>query len=165
MNRVIVRFAVLALFLTAVPVTAQGGWSSIASAGVITGQDLGLYTADFASIGLKPGSTGHFIARYNVSKFGAVFTDTPSWTTLEMTYFDNSPFSDVSAHLFQVDRCTGASVFICKFLSIDSPVPRCHSCTFPAGTINFTTHEYFVEIVVNRSISNPDPRAFAVRIF
>lgn len=166
MNRAIVRFAVLVLFLAAVPVTAQQAWTSTGSTGTVDEASLGIYATNLASIGFTPGPTGGIQARYNVTNtFGGGFTDTPPWNVLEMTYFDSSVSSSVTATLFQVNRCTGAVTVLCSVNSVDATTNTCQSCTFPAGSINFAGNIYWVELRMGRSVNTVNPQLIALRIF
>ena len=167
MNRIIVRFAVLALLLAVVPVTAQQqAWTAVGSTGAVDEASLGLYATNIASLGFQPNPVGSVVARYNVTNaFGGGLTDTPPWNLLEMTYFDNSPSSVVSAALFEVDRCTGAVTVLCSMNSFDAAGNTCNRCTFAAGTINFATSNYFVEVRVSRSVNTVNPQLIALRIF
>lgn len=167
MNRTILRFAFLALLLAAVPVTAQQqAWTAVGSTGAIDEASLGLYATNVASLGFQPNPVGSVVARYNVTNtFGGGFTDTPPWNVLEMTYFDNSPSSQVSAALFRVDRCTGAVTIVCSMTSVDAAGNTCNRCSFATGAINFATSNYFVEVRVSRSINTVNPQLIALRIF
>lgn len=164
MNRII-RFAALALFLAAIPAAAQQGWTAAGSTGTVDEANLGMYATNLASFGFQPAPTGTVVARYNVTNaFGGGFTDTPPWNVLEMTYFDNSPQSQVSAILFQVNRCTGAISVLCSMNSIDAAANSCQTCTF-GGPINFATSMYFVEVRVSRSVNTVNPQLIGLRIF
>lgn len=166
MKRAIVRFAVLALFLAAVPATAQQAWTAVGSTGAIDEASLGLYATSISSLGFQAGPTGTVFARYNVTNtFGGGFTDTPPWNTLEMTYFDNAGTSNVTAILYEVDRCTGTTTVVCGISSIDNAANTCQTCNFAAGTINFATSNYVVEVRVSRSSNAVNPQLIALRIF
>ena len=166
MNRAIVRFAVFALFLAVVPVTAQQGWTSVGSAGTLDEASLGLYATNLGSLGFQPAPTGSVVARYNVTNaFGGGFTDTPPWNIMEMTHFDNSVNSSVSAVLFQVTRCTGAVSVLCSINSVDNAANTCQTCGFAGGSINFLNSNYFVEVRVSRSVNTVNPQLIALRIF
>lgn len=166
MNRAIVRLAVFALFLAAVPVTAQQGWTAVGSTGTLDEASLGLYATNLASLGFQPAPTGSVVARYNVTNaFGGGFTDTPPWNALEMTYFDNSVNSSVSAVLFQVNRCTGAISVVCSVNSVDNAANTCQTCGFAAGSINFLNSMYFVEVRVSRNVNTVNPQLIGLRIF
>lgn len=166
MKRAIVRFAVLALFLAVAPVTAQQGWTAVGSTGALDEASLGLYATNGPLLGFLPTPVGTVVARYNVTNaFGGGFTDTPPWNILEMTYFDNSPSSVVSATLFQVNRCTGAVTVLCSMNSVDNAGNTCQSCGFAAGSINFGASNYFVEVKVNRTVAAVNPQLIALRIF
>jgi hypothetical protein len=166
MKRAFVRFAVLALFLAAVPAAAQQAWTAVGSTGAIDEASLGLYSTSISSLGFVAGPTGTVFARYNVTNaFGGGFTDTPPWNILEMTYFDNSVSSNVTAVLFKVDRCTGATSVVCGMSSIDAAANTCQTCAIPAGAINFATSNYVVEVRVSRNTNAVNPQLIALRIF
>jgi hypothetical protein len=166
MKKAIVRCAVLTLFLAALPVTAQTrAWSAVGSTGSIDETSLGSYAVNTTSLFHQSAAVGTVVARYNVTNTSGG-TDTPPWTTLEMTYFDIDAGSTVSATLIQVDRCTGFPRTICSVTSVDATSQRCVSCTFPAGTtINFATSLYVVEARVTRSATNDLPQLIGLRIF
>jgi hypothetical protein len=166
MKRNIVRLAVLVLFLAAVPVTAQQAWTAVGSTGAPDEASLGTYGTNGPQFGFRPGPTGTVVARYNVTNaLGGGFTDVPPWNAMEMTYFDNSPSSLVTAILYQVNRCTGVVSVVCGMNSVDAATNTCQTCTFGAGSINFGTSNYFVEVRVNRSVNTVNPQLIALRIF
>ncbi len=168
MKNAVIRCAVLAFFLAALPMSAQtGAWTAVGSSGDIDEASLGIFAVNTATLQHLGGALGSVIARYNVTNtFGGAITDAPPWTTLEMTYFDSAAASVVSANLFQVDRCTGATTFICGANSVDATAPACASCTFPAGTvINFAASHYIVEVRVFRNVNTVFPQLFGLRIF
>ncbi len=168
MKRAIVRCAVLAFFLAALPMAAQSGaWSAVGSSGDIDEASLGIFAVNLASLQHQAGAVGSVVARYNVTNtFGGGITDLPPWDTLEMTYLDPGATSSVSATLFQVNRCTGAISFVCGVSSTDSTAPSCVSCNFPAAAaINFAQSLYFVEVRVTRTANNVFPQLIGLRIF
>jgi hypothetical protein len=167
MNRTIVRLTVLALFLITVPVAAQSGaWSAVGSTGSIDEANLGIYAVNGPALMHLGGALGTIQARYNVTNtFGGGLTDTPPWTTLELTYFDNSPSSAIGAVLWQVNACTGATTPLCTVGSADAPVNSCKTCNFPAGSINFGTSLYFVEVRLSRNVAGVTPQVIGLRIF
>lgn len=167
MKRIILRCAVLALSLAAVPLSAQTqAWTSVGSTGTIDRASLGLYATSSATLGFAPAPTGTVVARYNVTNaFGGGFTDTPPWNIFEMTYFDNSASSGVSAVLYEVDRCTGIITVVCGMNSSDAAANTCTRCTFATGTINFATSNYVVEVRVSRTTNAVNPQLIALRIF
>jgi hypothetical protein len=167
MNRAILRFTVLAFFLAALPMAAQSGaWTAVGSTGSIDESALGIFAVNGAALQHQAGATGTIFARYNVTNtFGGGLTDTPAWDTLEMTYFDNSPSSAIAAVLLQVDRCTGATTVLCNVSSVDAAAPTCRRCTFPAGSINFGTSHYYVEVRLSRSVTTVTPQVIGLRIF
>jgi hypothetical protein len=166
-NRAIVRFAVLAFILAALPAAAQSGaWTAVGSTGAIGEISLGIYSFAGPVLQHRAGINGTVLANYNVTNtFGGGVTDVPPWTTLEVTWFDSSPNSFISAALLGVDRCTGAVTFLCNINSVDNPTVVCPSCTFPAGSINFGTTAYFVQVRMARNLNTVIPQVFHLRIF
>jgi hypothetical protein len=162
----IVRCAVLALFLAALPLAAQtGAWTAVGSTGSIDEASLGIYAVGTHNLLHQAGAVGTVVARFNVTNtFGGGITDTPPWTRLEMTYFDIDPASTVSATLIQVNRCSNVTSVVCGVTSIDALQPTCVSCTFPAG-LNFGANNYVVEVRVSRTATNVAPQLFGLRIF
>lgn len=159
-------YAVLALF-AALPVAAQtGAWTAVGSTGSLDEASLGIYAVGTNNLLHKAGATGTIVSRFNVTNtYGGGITDTPPWTTLELTYFDIDPASTVSATLFQVNRCSNTSSVVCGVNSVDSLSVTCITCTFPAGTINFGAGNYVVEVRVARTSTNTAPQMFGLRIF
>lgn len=167
MNRAIARCAVLAFFLAALPMAAQtGAWSEVGSTGSIDETALGIYAVNGAVLQHRAGSTGTVFARYNVTNtFGGGLTDAPPWNTLELSYFDNSVSGTMAAVLLQVNRCTGAQTVLCNVSSVDAAAPTCRTCNFPAGSINFGTNLYYVEVRLSRSSTAVTPQVIGLRIF
>lgn len=166
MKRTAVRFAVLLFFVTILPMAAQtGAWTAVGSDGTLDETSLGIYATNPNALLHLGGATGTVVARYNVTNtFGGGLTDTPPWNTLEMSYFDNSPNSSVSAILYRVNRCSSTIVALCSVTSTDAAAPTCASCNFTAG-INFNAFNYVVEVRVSRSVPNVTPQLFSVRVF
>jgi len=169
MKNAVIRCAVVALFLVSLPLAAQtGAWTAVGSTGDIDEASLGIFAVNVATLQHLPAAAGTVVARYNVTNtYGGGITDLPAWNTLEMTYFDNSAMSFVSASLYQVNHCTGITNLICTVTSVDAAAPMCLACNFPAGTvINFGANLYVVEARVNRMMNNVvPPQLIGLRIF
>lgn len=165
MNRIIVRFAVLALFLIAVPVTAQMGWTSVGSTGAVDEGSQGLYQATLQWMQFQAAATGIIIARYNVTNTYGGLTQTPPWDTLAMGYLDDSPSGLVNATLYQVNLCTGAMTTLCSVSSIDASHFTCKTCSFPSGSIDFAANFYFVEARISRGGTSVNPLLTMLRVF
>ena len=66
--RTTVRYAVLALFLTALPLTAQTGvWTAVGSTGSIDEASLGIYAVGTTNLLHQAGAVGTVVARFNVT--------------------------------------------------------------------------------------------------
>ena len=171
MKNAVIRCTVVALFLAALPVAAQtGAWTAVGSSGDIDEASMGIFAVNLSTLQHQPGAVGSVVARYNVTNtFGGGLTDTPPWTTMEMTYLDvpvAGSIGTVSASLFEVDRCTGAISFICSINSVDGNAPACLTCTFPSTTvINFGASHYVVEVRVFRNMNNVFPQLIGLSIF
>lgn len=159
--------AVFALFLTALPMAAQTGvWTAVGSTGSIDEASLGIFAVGTTNLLHQAGAVGTVISRFNVTNtYGGAISDAPPWTTLELTYFDIDPASTVSATLFRVNRCSNASSVVCGVTSVDNNLVTCVTCTFPAGSINFATGNYVVEVRVSRTAANTSAQLFGLRIF
>jgi len=165
MKRTVFRCAAFALCFAALPMVAQTGvWTAVGSTGSIDEASLGLYATNTTNLLHQAGALGTVVSRFNVTNtFGGGFTDTPPWTTLEMTYFDIDA-ATVSATLFRVNRCSNVSNVVCSVTSVDALNPTCVSCTFPAA-LNFGAFNYVVEVKVTRTATNQAPQLFGLRIF
>lgn len=166
MKRAIVRCAVLALFLAALPLAAQSGaWTAVGSTGTVDEASLAIHAVNTNNLTFLGASTGNIVARYNVTNtFGGGITDAPPWTTLQMSYFDIAATSSVSATLFRLNNCSNVLNVICGVTSVDAVAPACVSCNFPAGSINFATGSYVVEVRLSRTAAAL-PQLFSLRIF
>ena len=167
MKKTTVRCAVLVLFLAALPLAAQSGaWTAVGSTGSIDEASLGIYAVGTTNLLHQAGAVGTVVSRFNVTNtYGGGITDAPPWTTLELTYFDIDPASTVTATLFRVNRCSNVSSVVCGVTSVDSTNVTCVTCTFPAGTINFGSNNYVVEVRVSRTATNTSAQLFGLRIF
>jgi hypothetical protein len=161
-----VCYAVFAL-LAALPVAAQTGvWTAVGSTGSIDEASLGIYAVGTNNLLHKAGTVGTVVSRFNVTNtYGGGITDTPPWTTLELTYFDIDPSSTVSATLFRVNSCSNVFNVVCGVNSVDATSVTCMTCTFPPGTINFGAGNYVIEARVVRSGTNTAPQLLGLRIF
>lgn len=147
-------FALVALLaLISLPAAAQSGaWTSVASVGALDPTQDPLYTTTSTDLAFRSNQTGTITARYNVTNtYGGGVSDTPPWTTLEMTYTDNSASGFINAMLVEVDPCTNNGRLICFLSSVDVSSPSCTTCTFPSNSINFGTKLYYVEVNISRT--------------
>lgn len=167
MEKAVFRCAVFMLFLATLPMAAQSGaWTAVGSTGSIDEASLGIYAVNTTNLFHQTSAVGTIISRFNVTNtYGGGITDAPPWTTLEVTYFDIDPASTVSATLYRVNRCSNVSSTVCSVTSVDSTNVTCVTCTFPAGTINFSANNYVVEVRVSRTATNTSVQLFGLRIF
>ncbi|HEX4961678.1 MAG TPA: hypothetical protein VF173_12615 [Thermoanaerobaculia bacterium] len=164
----------LALYIVAItfglsvcPLAAQtGAWTAVASTGAIDPSSLNSY--DFAGYNLlhRYLAVDDVIAHYNVTNtFGGGITDRPSWTTLELTSWDNSPTSYVMATLFRIRSCTGTVERVCDVTGRDGLENSCNTCKFQPDTFDFSNSLYYVEIRIHRDKPDIGPMAIGLRIY
>ena len=162
MKRFLLALAILAL---ALPAAAQINpvWTAAASTGAIDESSLGFYSVNLSSLGYLTGSASlnRVVARYNVTNLAG--TSNPTWSTLELGYFDNSPASTVLATLYRVNFCTGSVTALCTVTSVDASGNTCNRCNFTAP-LDFTTNAYFVEVSISRTSTAVSPQAILLRI-
>jgi hypothetical protein len=89
----------------------------------------------------------------------------PGWTTLQLSGFDQSAGTIVSATLRRVRTCNSQVETVCT-ATLTSPTQTCAQCNAAAlGPIDFSTFTYFVEVTVDRSTSAEQPRCDTLRLF
>jgi hypothetical protein len=167
MKRVLVSLAVAVAVFAGLPLMAQTGtWTAVASTGVVDESAVGIYAFGTTNLGYNgAGSVNPIVARYNVTNtWGGAASDVPPWTILELGYFDNNAGSSVTATLFRVNPCTGVQAVLCSVTSVDNAVSTCNSCVFAAGSVNFATNLYYVEVKIGRNAVALNPQAFTLRI-
>lgn len=169
----ILALAVVALFLAAFAASAQTGtWTAVGSTGTVDPTQIGL-AAVFGgtSLGLGPASGTAvpftLVARFNVTNtYGGGVADIPPWRFLQVGAIGTAGGNIVTATLYQVDPCTGQRVAICTANNTTAgSVGSCVGCAFPAGTINFGTNLYYVEVMISRGVSGGAPQLTTLRIF
>jgi hypothetical protein len=167
MKRVLVSLAVAVAVFAGLPLMAQTGtWTAVASTGVVDESAVGIYAFGTTNLGYNgAGSLNPIVARYNVTNtYGGGVSDVPPWTILELGYFDNNAGSSVTATLFRVNPCTGVQAVLCTVTSFDNAVSTCNSCAFAAGSVNFATNLYYVEVKIGRNAVALNPQALTLRI-
>jgi hypothetical protein len=110
-------------------------------------------------------SLSNIVAYINVTDTTA--TGHPSWNTLELAYTDRSPSGSVSAKLVRFNT-GGGTVSIVDCFSVDSISSAKVQCTFPAGTVDFTSvYAYAVVVTLSRTSTAdaPFPRFHFVKLF
>ena len=157
---------VLSLLLLPLSLSAQTGtWTAVASSGDIDEASLGIFAVNGAFLNHAPGTVGVVVARYNVTNtFGGGLSDMPGWNTLELGYFDGAAGSQVTATLFQVNPCTGATMLLCAVTSADVAAATCRTCQFNQQ-INFLNFLYYVEVTVQRNAAALNVSARTLRIY
>src|SRR5690349_20527905 len=165
MKRTLTYLIAACAILGSVNVFGQSGWTSPCSAGAtIDETSTALYQVNGASLLFRAGRIGTVSARYDVTNTAVLSVPVTPWATLELGYFDTVGGA-VTATLFSVEPCTGRVTTICKVSSIAATTSRCVVCTFPAGTVNFLTFLYFVQVDVVRGATTVNPQANTIRIF
>jgi hypothetical protein len=151
-----------AALLFSLPALASPPWTAAGTTAVIDESGVPLYALTPPYLGFNSTAVGVFTAYFNVTDTSA--TSTPTWNTLQISYFDNAVPSQVSATLFQLDKCNGTVTQLCFVASTDATVNTCKQCNFTTG-IDFTRYEYWVTAQLYRAVNTLDPKLFAVRIF
>jgi hypothetical protein len=161
--------AALTLLATPVASLAQSGWTSpCSSSTTIDEMAIGLYAVNpfpnNACLTYRAGRFGRIEARYDVTNTAVPSTPNPPWMTLEFGYVDPGLGAGATAILYEINPCVPNPVEICRVVSVDNQF--CGVCQFAAGTFNFLTNLYFVEVILNRSSAEaPVPQACTLRIF
>ncbi|HBL29979.1 MAG TPA: hypothetical protein DD490_24330 [Acidobacteria bacterium] len=164
-RRLSVSAAVLStLFFASVASQAQP-WVGTSGSAVVDESAVGIYEASIGQLTYLTGSTSSstISAYFNLTDTSA--TGNPSWNTLEVAYYDNSPNTLVRAQIFRV--VPGATSTVATCTSTDSSLATRRLCTFTAGAVNFNAGDaYIVAITISRSSSaDPTPRFYFVRVF
>jgi hypothetical protein len=159
--------ASLTLLATPVASLAQSGWTSpCSSSATIDESSVGLYAVnplpDNACLTYRAGRFGRIEARYNVTNTAVPSTTVPPWTIFEFGYVDMG-LGGATAILYEINPCVPNPVEICRVVSVDGQF--CGTCQFAAGTFNFLTNLYFVEVILSRPQDAPAPSACTLRIF
>lgn len=165
-------FALVAIVTLAPAASAQPIWTAVANTGAMDETATGIFAfitdgaGSPAGLQYRPGSASlaRIIARYNVTNPLDAGLILP-WTTLELGATDLGATGSVTAILMRVNRCNGVAVPVCAVTSVDSNIPQCSTCTFAAGSINFTTSLYYVEVILSRTAAAANPIAHTLRIF
>lgn len=160
-----------ALTLLAAPVSslAQSGWTSPCSSGATIDETaLGLYAVNpfpnNACLTFRAGRFGRIEARYDVTNTAVPSVPAPPWAIFEFGYVDPGVGASATAILYEINPCVPNPVEICRVVSVDGQF--CGVCQFAAGTFNFLTNLYFVEVILSRSnAESPVPQACTLRIF
>jgi hypothetical protein len=163
--KTMMRISLLGLLLAAMPLAAQTyDWSMVGSCGTVhnpaAGYNFAGPTFTFSTTYRSP-----LTARYRVTNtYGSAVSKTPAWTTLYASLTDNSSSGSVVAKLIRVDKCNNTTTTLCTITSSDSPDPHCDSCNFNSSDIDFANYEYYVEVVLSRSVSTATEALHTVAI-
>ena len=154
--RTTTRLLTIALFVTALPALAQThDWTSVGVTGRIAPAGAFKMTYTGPTLKFNSISTGDIVARYPVTNtYGSGTSKTPPWTTLWMSYKDNSTSGSVVARLYSLEKCTAAETLICTITSSNSSSNLCNSCSFNSSTFDFANNTYWVEVTLNRSVTS-----------
>ncbi|HTG33246.1 MAG TPA: hypothetical protein VLB76_09965 [Thermoanaerobaculia bacterium] len=136
-------------------------WTAVGSTGAIDEGSLAVYATNDASLFFASGTTGNIISYFNVVNNSG--TDTPPWTTLDLTSKDGSANSNVTAVLYRVPKCSGSALAVCSALSSEtSTTPVCTSCS--TGQLDFANNAYFIKVLVDRSAITASPAFYGLRL-
>lgn len=162
----ITRLFALALFLMTLPALAQThDWTSVGVGGRVEKNSAFKITFTGPTLRFNSISTGNVIARYPVTNtYGSGSSKTPAWTTLWSTFKDNSASGSVTTKLWAVEECTGTETLICTINSSDSNLNQCESCNFSSSTFDFANNTYYVEVILNRSVTSAAEEIHSVAV-
>ena len=161
--------ATLALLIAPAVSFAQSGWTSpCSSSATIDETAVGLYAVNpfpnNACLTYRAGRFGRIEARYDVTNTAVSSNPAPPWAIFEFGYVDPGIGAGATAILYEINPCVPNPVEICRVVSVDNQF--CGVCQFAAGTFNFISNLYFVEVILNRSSAEaPVPQACTLRIF
>jgi hypothetical protein len=160
------RLFALAIVLLTLPAMAQThDWTSVGVGGRVEKNSAFKITFTGPTLRFNSISTGDIIARYPVTNtYGSGTSKTPPWTTLWSTYKDNSASGSVTTKLWAVEECTGTETLICTINSSDSNSNQCNSCSFSSSTFDFANNTYFVEVILNRSVTSAAEEIHSVAV-
>src|SRR5262249_7689767 len=124
----------------------------VASTGAIDEGSLGRYAFMGPWVSYRPGSESlePIEIRYNVPA-NNIIKPTPGWNTLELTSHVPAAGSFALATLFRVEPCSGEQVPLCTTVNNGSNMPRCTTCPFAPGAIDFDHYLYYIRVELGRS--------------
>jgi hypothetical protein len=156
---------VIVAALFALPaLAASPPWTAVGTTAVIDEGSVPLYTLTPPFLGFNASGTGVINAYFNVTDTSGAGTGFTTWNTLQISYFDNAPQSQVSATLYQLDKCDGTVTTLCTVTSSDAAANTCKECSF-ANVIDFNRYDYWVTAVLYRSSTALQPKLLGLRIF
>ena len=136
-------------------------WTAVGSTGALDEGSLGVYAVNDAALFFAAPSTGNIISYFNVVNNSG--TDTPPWTTLDLTSKDGSANGNVTAVLYRVAKCSGSIIAVCSALSSEtSTTPVCTSCS--TGQLDFANNAYFIKVFVDRTATTASPTLYGLRL-
>ena len=110
----------------------------------------------------KPAQSGRIIARYDVVNTAVPSTPVPPWTTFEMGYTMPAG-TTVTATLYRVFPCSGQVQEICRINGIAGHT--CDCCFFNAGSFNYLTNLYMVQVTLSRPAGVAAPTVCTLRVY
>lgn len=156
---------VVAAALIALPaLAASPPWTAVGTTVVIEDSSVPMYDLSPPFLHFKAGPVGVIQGYFNVTDTSGAGTGITTWNTLQISYFDNSLQSQVSATLYQLDKCNGTVTTLCTVASADNAANVCRECTF-SQVIDFNRYDYWVTATLYRSNASLDPKLFGVRIY
>jgi hypothetical protein len=151
--------------LIAMPsLAASPPWTAVGTTAVIDESSVPLYALSPPYLGFNANGVGVINAYFNVTDTSGAGTGFTTWNTLQISYFDNAVPSQVSATLYQLDKCNGTVTPLCSVTSSDNAANVCRECTF-TNAIDFNRYDYWVTAVLYRAVNTLHPKFFGVRIF
>ena len=137
-------------------------WTTAGTTAIIDETSVPLYALTPPYLNFNANGVGLITAYFNVTDTSA--TGFPGWSTLQISYFDNAAPSQVTATLWQVDKCDGTQVQLCFVAGFDSSVNTCNACSF-TQFMDFNRYEYYIQATLYRAVNTLYPKLFAVRLY
>jgi hypothetical protein len=162
--------AMLAVLLLAPQVhAANGEWTTAVSACVPDEDSIGAANLEQARFEFVGGVTGQIVARCNITDPGDFGNGqgSPDWDRMTITYDDPDGFFSqyrVRVQLRSVRDTNGASSTITTFDSnaVSDSNPEVHPFSH---TFDFVRNAYYLTIIVDRAITQANPRIMRVRLW
>ena len=151
--------ALLALASTAGAQT----WTAVAASGDIRDNSLSTYATANGILQFRTGATGLVQAVFNVTN--PRDSGNPLWTTLEFRAQQPGGLGvGATALLVRQPRFSNSALTVCSAVIPAGPVTTA-TCTFPAGSLDFTNNYYYVHVSLSRTATTQSVFASGVRIF
>lgn len=155
-------FLLFAVLFALPAMAATIPWTAAGTTAVIDETSVPLYALTPPYLNFNANGVGVITAYFNVTDTSG--TGFPGWNTLQLSYFDNAPASQVSAALYRVDKCDGSIIQLCYVAGFDFASNTCNTCSF-TQVIDFNRYEYYIHATLYRAVNTLYPKLFALRLY